>query len=84
MRVKIYYCLERESKSIISRHHLAPYAICEEKGDLSVDEVRTRVGEEIFSKLMKSGEVVIPDYELMKKFLEVEHEASYVKLILKT
>lgn len=82
MKVKAYLCLEREAESIVSRHHVAPYAICEERSELSVEEVKARLGEEAFKKLMKYGEVVVSDYESMRKFFEVKDEVSYVKLIL--
>ena len=82
MKIKVYICVEREARSPISRHHVAPYSICEEKKETTIEEISQVINHSIIEKLKEKGEVIVLDKDLISLIAGDVPEVSYIKLIL--
>ena len=81
--VRVYLCRERELRSVVPRHFVAPLAVCEEVKLLRLSDIPELLGSEEVTKLSSYGEVVVSKRETMEKILGFRvEEPSYIRLVL--
>ncbi len=82
-RVRVYLCREKELRSPVHRHFVAPVALCEDRGYLGLDEVARVVGEKIVGELVEKGEAVIVDERVIELLTGARTgEPVYLRLVL--
>ncbi|MEM0014256.1 MAG: hypothetical protein QXS42_05110 [Zestosphaera sp.] len=82
MKVRIYHCIEHGSGAIIPRHHVPSYSICEDISEVELQELRSSLPGKTIETLVRRGELMISDPDLVEGLSGRKVENSYVKLII--
>lgn len=82
MKVKVYHCIEHSSGAIIPRHHVPPYSICEIIRETDLQDLKNCLPAETVEMLIRRGELMISDLDLVERLSGRRIENSYVKLII--
>ncbi len=75
----IYQCREKGVEQVVSRHHIAPIAICKEFKEIDLEQLRVLIGENIMDSRLES--MKIEDRELIKRIIGEYTEGVYIRII---
>jgi len=68
-QVKVYKCVYTHVAQLFSRHHIAGYALCELYQIIPLEQVKNLLSESLFRDLLRHGEILITDEDLIKNLL---------------
>ncbi len=75
----IYQCREKGVEQVVSRHHIAPIAICEELKEIDLEQLRLLIGESNMDNRL--GAMRIEDRELIEKIIGRYVEGIYIRIV---
>jgi len=82
--VEVYVCSYVPVEQKFPRHHITGYSLCRLERELSFEELRGILQSSQLEQLLKNGEAIITDQELITKLTHMERkEYTYLRIVLK-
>ncbi len=82
MKYVAYLCKEKEVRVPVPRHFLAPLALCEEVAVLREETVLEVLGREALERLLRRGETIVKDLDLIRRLGIDVKEPCYLRIVL--
>jgi len=82
--VEVYVCSFVTVEQKFPRHHITGYSLCRLERELSLEELQGILQSSLLEQLLRNGEVLITDQELVTRLARKEiGEHEYLRIVLK-
>jgi len=83
--VEVYVCSYVPVEQKLPRHHITGYSICSLERELNLEELQGILQSSLLEQLLRNGEVLITDQELITRLTRTERGVyTYLRIVLRS